>query len=95
VTFLAPEDQSMLIAAQLAHVPRSAFPQVKGTVEPIAQMPSIPSASDRTPGRPTMLCRCGCGEPVTQARIGRPSLYASGACRMRALRSRRRGPAGS
>jgi hypothetical protein len=34
-------------------------------------------------------CACGCGQPIEQARkAGRPKLYASNACKMRARRKR-------
>lgn len=35
-------------------------------------------------------CACGCGQPtIRKSRTGRAPLYASGACRVRALRNRR------
>jgi hypothetical protein len=95
VTYLTPEDAAMWAAAGLAQLPRVPFPQVKVIVEPAGEMPLAPLRGDGTAAGPTMPCRCGCGEPVAQARIGRPSLYASGACRMRALRSRQRASVGS
>src|SRR5690349_9823128 len=90
VTYLTPEDAAMWAAAGLAHLPPRPYPQVRIMVEPKGEMAVAPVRGDGMTGGPAMPCRCGCGQPVAQVRIGRPGLYASGACRMRALRARRR-----
>jgi hypothetical protein len=90
VTYLSPEDGAMWEAAGLAQLPRTPFTQatVMQRRPDVAERAGAASiASDATPITP---CACGCGEPVTRASTGRPGLYASGACRMRALRARRR-----
>ncbi len=90
MTYLSPEDAAMWEAAGLAQLPRTPFTQAAVT----QRLPSAPerpetsiSASD---AMPVTSCACGCGEPVNRAAAGRPGQYASGACRMRALRARRR-----
>lgn len=92
-----PELAEMVAAAQLAQLPPRVralwpFPQVMGPGEPFCETPTVPDVGDVTSGVP---CRCGCGRPVRRAQTGRSGLYASGACRMRALRERRRLAAGS
>jgi hypothetical protein len=90
VTYLNPEDAAMWLAAGMAQLPRMPFTQatVMQRLRGAAERPETHSiASDVRPVRP---CACGCGELVTRASTGRPGLYASGACRMRALRARRR-----
>jgi hypothetical protein len=90
VTYLAPEDAAMWTAAGLAQLPRVPFQQVKTVVEPADETPLPRSGSDGMDDRLTSPCRCGCGQSVAHAGTGRPGLYASSACRMRALRARRR-----
>jgi hypothetical protein len=89
VTNLSPEDAAMWEAAGLAQLPRMPFSQA--TV--IQRLPDARESPETTSMagdvRPVLPCACGCGEPVTRAAIGRPALYASAACRMRALRARR------
>ncbi len=90
MTYLNPEDAAMWHAARLAQLPAMPFSQVKVTqrLPDAVQRPEAASvAGDATPVTP---CACGCGEAVTRAATGRPGQYASGACRMRALRYRRR-----
>jgi hypothetical protein len=90
VTFLSPEDAAMYQAAGLAQLPR--MPNAQAMVlTRLAEAPERPDpapvAGDATSVTP---CACGCGEPVARAATGRPGVYASGACRMRAMRARRR-----
>ena len=90
VTYLNPEDAAMWQAAGLAQLPRMPFSQatVMQRLPDAAQRPE--AASVAGDARTVTPCACGCGEPVTRAATGRPGQYASGACRMRALRARRR-----
>ena len=90
MTYLNPEDAAMWQSAGLAQLPTMPFSQV--TV--MQRLPDTAQRSEAAPlaGNATLVtpCACGCGEAVTRAATGRPGQYASGACRMRALRSRRR-----
>jgi hypothetical protein len=90
VTHLSPEDSAMWQAAGLAQLPRMPFTQA--TV--MQQLPCDAEAAEAAPdagnGTAVTPCACGCGEMVARAATGRPGQYASGACRMRALRARRR-----
>jgi hypothetical protein len=77
-------------AAGLAQLPRMPFTQA--TV--MQRLPSVAKPSEAPPdagdGTAVTPCTCGCGGMVARAATGRPGRYASGACRMRALRARRR-----
>jgi hypothetical protein len=80
----------MYQAAGLAQLPR--MPNMQTVVmqqlgEEVHEADPAPQPRYATAVTP---CACGCGQPVSRAATGRPGMYASGACRMRALRARKR-----
>jgi hypothetical protein len=90
VTYLTSEDAAMWSAAGLAQLPRSPFASETIIQELAREGPAVVYERRETPDLLAVPCACGCGEPVTRARNGRPGLYVSAAHRMRALRARRR-----
>lgn len=90
MTFLSPEDAAMWQAAGLAQLPRMPFTQATVMQRLPGDSKAAEAAPDAGNGTAVTPCACGCGEMVARAATGRPGLYASGACRMRALRARRR-----
>ena len=92
-----PEVVAMVDAAWAAQLPPGArafwpFPQV---ISPEVVSCAVPTQDDETVSADLVCCACGCGEPVSRARTGRPGRYVNGAHRMRGLRARRRAAAGS
>lgn len=87
-----PEVTAMVDAAWAAQLPpgiRSFWPFTQVTSPEVASW-AIPTGNDETASADLLQCACGCGEPVSRARTGRPGRYVSGAHRMRGLRARRR-----
>ena len=81
-------------AAQLPSGTRSFWPLPQGTTPEVTSC-AVPTQDDETALADLVWCACGCGEPVSRARTGRPGRYVNGAHRMRVLRARRRAARGS
>lgn len=80
----------MWLAAGMAQLPRMPFTQAAAMEQLSGAGEHTEAATRARDAMPVTPCACGCGEPVTRAATGRRGRYATGACRMRALRARRR-----